>query len=104
MICEVIEIGASLAQARVRRGVGLEEAATATRLREHYLRALEQDEFDQLPPSSYRIAFLRAYADFLELDSDRLVDEYTARYEHARMRHQPLSSITAGKPRRRRRR
>jgi cytoskeleton protein RodZ len=57
----VIEIGATLTQARVRRGLGIAEAANATRLREHYLHALEQDRFDELPPGSYRRAFLRTY-------------------------------------------
>jgi hypothetical protein len=65
----VIEIGALLAQARVRRGLGLAEAAGGTRLREHYLHAFEQDQFDQLPPGSY----LRTYAAFLALDADLFV-------------------------------
>ena len=50
----VIEIGAALTEARVRRGLGLAEAAKGTRLRERYLHALELDQFDQLPPGSYR--------------------------------------------------
>jgi len=77
----VIEIGASLAQARARLGLGIAEAAKETKLREHYLRALEQEQFDQLPPGGYRRGFLRTYATFLGLDADLLVEEYTARYE-----------------------
>lgn len=101
----VIEIGASLAQARVRRGVEIAEAAKETRLREHYLRALEEDQFDQLPPGSYRRAFLRTYAAFLALDADLLVDEYVARYERHRSRHAAVPpSFTVRRPRRRRRR
>jgi len=100
----VIEIGASLVQARVRLGLELHEAAKGTRLREHYLHALEQDQFDELPPGSYRRAFLRTYAAFLDLDANLLVDEYVARYERDRSRHTAAPTpITVGRPRRRRR-
>jgi cytoskeletal protein RodZ len=77
----VIEIGASLAQARDRLGLGIAEAQKETKLRARYLRALEQEQFDQLPPGSYRRSFLRTYATFLGLDADLLVEQYAARYE-----------------------
>jgi hypothetical protein len=82
----VIDIGASLAEARVLRGLEIDDAANQTRLRAYYLHALEREEFEQLPPGSYRRAFLRTYAAFLDLDADLLVQEYVARYEHARPR------------------
>lgn len=77
----MIEIGPTLTRARVRLGLDLDEAEDATRLRAHYLQALEQEQFDRLPGGSYRRSFLRTYADFLGLDSDVLVDEYAARFE-----------------------
>ncbi len=89
----MIEIGTTLTQARIRRGLALAEAAEGTRLREHYLHALEQDQFDQLPPGSYRRAFLRTYATFLALDADLLVDEYAARYERHESRHTASPSL-----------
>lgn len=101
----VIEIGASLAQARVRSGLEIADAAKETKLREHYLHALEQEQFDELPPGSYRRAFLRTYAAFLTLDADLLVDEYVARYERTRPRHRAAPPpFTVGRPRRRHRR
>lgn len=98
----VIEIGATLRQARVRRGLGLAEAAQGTKLREHYIHALEQDQFDQLPPGSYRRAFLRTYAAFLALDADLLVDEYAARYERHESRHAAAPTLPVTRPGRRR--
>jgi cytoskeletal protein RodZ len=101
----VIEIGASLTHARIRRRIDLAEAAKETRLRERYLHALEQEEFDQLPPGSYRRAFLRTYASFLDLDADLLVDEYVARYEHHKYRYPAAAPpIPVQRPGRRRRR
>jgi cytoskeletal protein RodZ len=76
----VFEIGSALSQARHRLGLELAQVEQQTKLRAHYLRALEQEQFDQLPPG-YRRSFLRSYATFLGLDADLLVDEYAARYE-----------------------
>ena len=101
----MIEIGASLTQARVRRGLGLSEAARETRLREHYLHALEHEQFDQLPPGSYGRAFLRTYAMFLDLDADLLVGEYVARFERREFRHAVAPPpVPVERPGRRRRR
>ena len=95
----MIEIGASLTQARVRLGLDIPEAAKETRLREYYLYALEKEEFDQLPPGSYGRAFLRTYAAFLDLDADVLVEEYVARFERRELRHTAVPPVP-GKRRR----
>ena len=100
----MIEIGASLTQARIRRGLEIAEVAKETRLREYYLNALEKEEFDQLPPGSYGRAFLRTYAAFLNLDADLLVEEYAARYERRESRRIAVPPPIPGKrPGRRRR-
>jgi cytoskeletal protein RodZ len=99
----VIEIGASLTQARLRRRLGIAEAAKATRLREHYLHALEGNRFDELPHGSYRRAFLRTYATYLALDAALLIDEYVARYERERDKSPRTASLTLAGRRRSRR-
>ena len=100
----MIEIGASLTQARIRLGLEISDAAKETRLREHYLRALEKEEFDQLPTGSYGRAFLRTYAVFLDLDAERLVEEYVARFVRRESRHTAVPPPIPGKrPGRRRR-
>ena len=77
----MFQIGATLREVRERRGLELADAARETKLRERYLRALEEDQFDQLPPGSYPRTFLRGYATFLGLDADAFVDEYLSRFE-----------------------
>jgi cytoskeletal protein RodZ len=42
-------IGEQLKQAREAHGLSLEQAAQSTRVRVHYLKALEDDRLDQLP-------------------------------------------------------
>jgi cytoskeletal protein RodZ len=84
----MLEIGSTLEQAREERGLDLADVERETRLRERYLRALEQEQFDLLPPGSYRRTFLRGYATFLGLDAGVLVDEYVSRYEDDQPEHE----------------
>jgi cytoskeletal protein RodZ len=66
------EVGQQLRQARLARNLELVEIAKATRIRSHYLRALEEGEFDILPSPAQVRGFLRTYAEFLELDAQAL--------------------------------
>jgi hypothetical protein len=77
----VFQIGATLHEARERRGLSLEDVERATRVRARYLGALEDERFELLPPGGYRRTFLRGYANFLGLDGDRFVDAYASRFE-----------------------
>jgi hypothetical protein len=76
----MFELGSSLREARVRRGVELAQVAAETRIRTAYLQALEDERFELLPGSVYAKGFLRAYADFLGLESQLFVEEYKARF------------------------
>jgi cytoskeleton protein RodZ len=66
-------VGQQLRQAREERSLTIEEAAQTTRIRVHYLTAMEAGEFDKLPSAVQVRGFLRAYADFLSLDGDALL-------------------------------
>ena len=76
----MLDIGRSLREARIRRGVELAQVEAATHIRTKYLQALEDDRFELLPGEAYVRGFLRTYGDFLELDADLFVDEYNARF------------------------
>ena len=66
-------VGQQLRQAREARRLSLEQAAQSTRLRLHYLQALETDRFEALPSAAQARGFLRSYAQFLHLDPIPLV-------------------------------
>jgi hypothetical protein len=76
----VFEIGNSLREARLRRGVEFAQAEQATKIRGKYLRAIEDEQFDMLPSDTYVKGFLRTYADYLGLDGQLYVDEYSSRF------------------------
>src|SRR5688572_3194047 len=75
------EIGETLREARMRRRIDMTEVEAATKIRAKYLRALEGEEWHLLPGPTFVKTFLRTYADYLELDSRLLVEEYKQRYE-----------------------
>lgn len=75
------DIGDTLREARMRQKIDVSEVETATKIRAKYLRALENEEFNLLPGSTYVKSFLRTYAEFLGLDARRLVEEYRAQHE-----------------------
>jgi hypothetical protein len=76
----VFEIGSSLREARTRQGLEFSEMELRTKVRAKYLRALEDENFEQLPGHTYIKGFLRTYADSLGLDGQLYVDEYNSRY------------------------
>jgi Helix-turn-helix domain len=73
-------IGSSLKEARLRKGLDLPAAEEATKIRSRHLRALEDEQFDVLPGQTYVRGFLKTYADFLGLDGQLYVDEYSSRF------------------------
>jgi hypothetical protein len=76
----MFEIGSSLREARTRQGLDVNELELRTKVRGKYLRALEEERFEQLPGHTYVKGFLRTYADALGLDGQLYVDEYNSRY------------------------
>jgi cytoskeletal protein RodZ len=100
----VFEIGNSLREARMRRGVDFAQAEVATKIRGKYLRALEEEQFDLLPAQTYVKGFLRTYAEYLGLDGQLYVDEFNSRFVSGTDEHEPRTRRSAARPQRRNRR
>ena len=66
-----------LREAREARGLTVSDASKATRIWERYLHALEANApLQEFPAPVYARSFLRAYAEFLELDTDSIVRRF----------------------------
>jgi cytoskeleton protein RodZ len=86
------EIGATLREARMRERIDISEIEAQTKIRAKYLRALENEEWDLLPGSTYVKTFLREYANALGLDGRLLVEEYKLNHERpSELELQPIS-------------
>lgn len=66
--------GEILRAARLRRRISLTEAERATRIRQRYLQALEDDDYGALPTGVYSVGFLRNYAIYLGVPPDDVVN------------------------------
>ncbi len=67
------DIGQKLRQARQAQALSLEQASRATRIRAHYLQAIERGDLEALPSSAQARGFLRLYASFLGLDAEEML-------------------------------
>lgn len=63
----MIRIGQRLKDARLAKGLSLEDVSRATKIRTSFLIAIEKGEYIKLPSSSYAVGFVQNYAEFLEL-------------------------------------
>jgi len=97
----VFEIGNSLREARLRQGLEIPRIESDTKIRGKYLRALEEEQFDVLPGDTYVKGFLRTYADYLGLDGQLYLDEYSSRF--AAVEELPFTQSAAPRKRQRRR-
>lgn len=100
----MFEIGNSLREARVRRGIDFAQAELATKVRGKYLRALEEEHFEVLPAETYVKGFLRTYAEYLGLDGQLYVDEYNSRFVIGEEQSEARARRSAARPQRRNRR
>lgn len=69
-------IGEVLRLARINQGFSLDELQQKTEIQLEMIKAMETDDFDQLPSPFYARSFLRKYAWAVELDERIVLDAY----------------------------
>lgn len=93
------DAGELLRLTREERNLEIAEAAKATRIRTHYLQALEEGELGLLPSSAQVRGFLRTYAIYLGLAPEDVLDLLKPRAPQAAVPElQGASPVTAGEP------
>lgn len=73
-------VGSKLKSARRKMELSLEQAEEATKVRIKYLKAIEADNWSEFPSRIYVYGFVKRYADFLELDSEKVLEEFKAEF------------------------
>jgi len=91
------ELGKTLSQARVARGLTLEDCERDTRISKRYLDALEREDWKIFPAPVYSRAFLRTYAQYLGLNPAELMRLFQTQ-EEERVDIKPLPEIRASAP------
>lgn len=93
-------MGEALRHARVERGLSLADVEEATKIRQRYLVALEENRWQELPGDVYGRGFLRIYARYLGVDPEEFTGSQTAgtpgeRHPAAAGRSTPLIGAVA---------
>lgn len=71
-------VGVLFRRERIVRMRRLSEIADELKIREFYLQAIEDGAFEDLPEGTYAVGFVRAYAEFLGLDSIEIAARFRA--------------------------
>lgn len=67
------DLGKTLKNSRNRKFLTIEEVSNITKIKEHYLTALEEEDIDQLPARVYSIGFINNLADLYDLPATDLI-------------------------------
>ncbi|WP_257008150.1 helix-turn-helix domain-containing protein [Bacillus sp. FJAT-45350] len=70
------ELGQRLKKARDEKGISLEELQKVTKIQKRYLQAIEEGRFEVLPGKFYARAFVKNYAEAVNLDPEQLFEEH----------------------------
>ncbi|MBW1605798.1 RodZ domain-containing protein [Lactobacillus sp. Sy-1] len=71
-------IGKTLHDARVEKGLTIDDLQNNTKIQKRYLIAIDDDKFDELPGEFYVRAFVKQYADAVGLDGTELLKQFDA--------------------------
>ncbi len=74
-------IGGRLKEARIAKGLTIEELQQKTKIQKRYLEAIEQDNYEEMPGTYYVRNFIRQYAEAVNLDGEKLIRIYDGRSE-----------------------
>lgn len=69
-------VGEVLRSERMRRGLAIKDAQQVLHIKEYYLAAIEDAEYEKIPGNVYVKGFIRNYAQFLGLDGQEAVNAY----------------------------
>jgi len=72
--------GQALRKMRERLNIDLQDIALSTRVQTQYLKDIELENFETLPPEAYTRGFVVSYAAYLSLDPKKVADDYMSRY------------------------
>ena len=76
MAMPALSVGAMLREARENSGLSVFEVAEKLFLTEHYVHALESDDYDKLPGAVYVRGYIKSYALLLRIDEEKIMGVY----------------------------
>ena len=90
----MLRFGQRLRDARVEKGLTIEEVARATKIRSHFIESLERGEYAALPAAAYTVGFVKNYVAFLGLPLKQSLAIFRREYDHEESLHVLPQSFT----------
>lgn len=79
-IQSVQTVGSRLQSERCKKKLDIEDVEEATKVRSKYIRAIEGGNWNEFPNKIYVYGFVKRYADFLGLDSEKISEDFKAEF------------------------
>lgn len=89
----MVSLGEELKRERELREISLREISESTKISIRILEAIERNNFRALPGGIFNRNFLRAYADFIGIDSENVVRKYNQQFDGSHEHAPPVDSI-----------
>ncbi len=87
-------VGQVLKEERERKFYTLDEIEKTTKIRKELLEALEQGQYNKLPPSTFVQGFIKNYGKFLGLNTDKLLAIYRREFSEGKNPPRILESFS----------
>jgi hypothetical protein len=84
--------GEKLRKQREQSGIGLDAISSTTKISTRMLRALEDEQFDQLPGGVFNKGFVRAYARHVGLNEEEAIADYLAALRENQLRENQVQA------------
>lgn len=88
MITDAKKVGEIFRVKRVERGLSLKEVESVTSIRSNYLEAIEEGNVQKFLSPVYMTGFMRQYASFLGLDTEKLVRDFPEVFNLPKEKHE----------------
>lgn len=75
----MVEIGKDLQAARIEKGYTLDDLQQITKIQKRYLIAIEDERFEALPGDFYVKAFIKQYAETVDIDATEFLSAFESR-------------------------
>jgi len=90
--------GEILKRERELRAITLREISAATKISIRHLEALENNRFESLPGGLFNKGFIRAYASYVGIDGDEMVNHYLFEVDQQESEPDPIAELKAVLP------
>src|SRR3989339_1967543 len=81
----MVSLGQKIKSARLKKGLTINDAAKATKIRAEFLTAIEKNEYKKLPEKTYAYGFVRNYIEFLDLPKEEMLALFRREFDEEKV-------------------